>query len=1557
MEATGFHYILQVVAGVSMRKVIKIFLSVFSWLVLAAIIIPLCLALMLYLPPVQNFAVRQAANVVGNRVGTEVSVEKVRVKFFSRLALDGVYIEDARKDTLFYVRELNVGIATVPGLLRKDLALGRVGLVQPKFYLHQQADSISNLKHLILAARGDAERRAKGGKFKMRAAALEIEDMRFVYTKYVKVPREGVNFTDIATELKHLDVENISVDGDSITMRVKDIALRDKSGFAVERLSSEFFSVSPSGLRFRGVELDASGSHVEMDLLNMLYTKWQMADFLEDVRFESKMDNSTVDFRTIAYFAPSLNSWDMTVGGVEALVEGPVADMKGRVNNALVHDSRLAASFVMTGLPDVNATRFEFQVDDLQTQADDARRILATVSKNIVLGDNVYAKLRELGKMSLTGSFSGLLGDFVSQASLRTDRGNADFNLKLRPRGNNGTAFAGKLSARDFRAGQFLNVKELDRASFTAAVDGFWAKERLEVRTDALISDIGYKGYRYKGVRLDGTIKNKLFQGKISSPDPNLDFDFDGMLDFNAAVPQYDFAMELRGADLARLNLNPRDSVSVLKCRMSASGSGKTLDDLNGRVQVTDLTYVANADTLTTAVMTLEGRNSEESKNVELRSDFADIDFRSRTSYKELFPQIRNMLRAYMPMLAPKSDGRPVAAINAPSDASNYSILKVDVKETDNLAGVLLPGLVVAKGSKLSLLFNPYIRKFSLSATSEYLEYKNNFASDIEVNSRDEGDSLTLYLRAGDLYAKGLYMPQFSVNAGVKDNAVNAATHFANSENGMSALIGMNARLGRDSLDGRAQVSVRLTPSSFSSNGQTWNIFARNIVFGSRKAVFNNLVIMGSGQALYVNGPLTENKEDTLKVRLVNFDIAPISQLTSKMGYNITGKMNGTVGMASAMNGGMLEANVEFDSVVVNKTRVPATVFASLWDFENERARFTLTPKGTDKPAIRGYYRPAEKSYMAFLEMKDIDMSLLEPFLKGSVSDIRGTANASVEFSGEGRSLKTNGVIGVPELTTTVDYLNVPYTVRGAEVKMVNNKLSVQQARFTDPEGNEGLLDVSVNLNNLKNIDFSVSARPNNMLVLDTSENDNDMFFGRVYGSGRARITGDKRGVNINVNATTANRSEFHLPLSGKADALRSDLVVFKKPDKVYADSSDYLVRKRMIVNRNSKLKPQSESSSININMVLNVLPNALVELVIDPKMGGAMRGRGNGSVTLNINPSSNTLNMYGDYRITEGVYTLALQDIIERNFTIADGSSIQWTGDPVDALLNISAVYKLKTSLAPLLDDAQYSGTVPVECWLTMSERLSAPLMTFNILLPNSEAGTQMLVANSLNTQEMMATQFFSLIAFRKFYRDMGQGLNIGSASPGTDELVNILSSQLTNWLSNDRFNIGLTYRSQSEYNSDEVNLDFSTSLAGNRLLLEAEGNYDAQNTPNLNNANASNITGDFALTWLMDKNGNLRLKGFTRTIDRFDENQGLQESGIGVYYREDFNNLNELLRNIKYRFSIFGRKKDAPVKEGDEAGGQKATDAEPEEVSEKITVRPDMQKIEADSLSLQNN
>ena len=129
------------------------------------------------------------------------------------------------------------------------------------------------------------------------------------------------------------------------------------------------------------------------------------------------------------------------------------------------------------------------------------------------------------------------------------------------------------------------------------------------------------------------------------------------------------------------------------------------------------------------------------------------------------------------------------------------------------------------------------------------------------------------------------------------------------------------------------------------------------------------------------------------------------------------------------------------------------------------------------------------------------------------------------------------------------------------------------------------------------------------------------------------------------------------------------------------------------------KRQQKSDAGSrMDISLALNVRPGVEVELTVS---GNTLRARGDGTLNLQINPRSNVFEMYGDYTITEGSFLFSLQNIINKKFVIEDGSTIQWTGSPMDAMLNINAIYKLKASLQPLLqgtsDNLAADRSVPV--------------------------------------------------------------------------------------------------------------------------------------------------------------------------------------------------------------------------------------------------------------------
>ncbi len=347
----------------------------------------------------------------------------------------------------------------------------------------------------------------------------------------------------------------------------------------------------------------------------------------------------------------------------------------------------------------------------------------------------------------------------------------------------------------------------------------------------------------------------------------------------------------------------------------------------------------------------------------------------------------------------------------------------------------------------------------------------------------------------------------------------------------------------------------------------------------------------------------------------------------------------------------------------------------------------------------------------------------------------------------------------------------------------------------------------------------------------------------------------------------------------------------------------------------------------MEINMALDVRPNTELQLVIDPTVGDIIRARGSGQLNLQIDPKANIFDIYGDYTIDEGNYLFTLRNIVNKRFVIDPGSSIQWTGSPMDPILDINAIYQLKTSLQPLIPD-ESSRAVPVDCIIKLSDRLTQPEVAFAIDLPTADPEQQAIVSSLLNDQETISRQFFYLMLANSFIPESNANSSDLGVSTTTATGFELLTNQLSNWLSSSNYNVIIRYRPESELTGDEVDFGFSRGLINNRLLVELEGNYIIDNKQAFSE-DASNFMGEAYVTWLIDRAGALRLKGFTQTIDRYDENQGLQETGMGIYYRENFNNFRDLQQRVKARF----KPSDERLEKREARRGERATKKEDEE------------------------
>lgn len=1508
-----------------MRRIVNILAKMVSAIVLALIFLPLLVALLFEIPAVQNFVAREATEIISRKLGTRISIDRVDIGLFYRVSLDGFYVEDFQRDTLLYAGRLDARIKSL-GLFGGGLVFSRAELSDARFCLRETPDGEMNIKQVVDKLSKKDKARAEG-KFRLEIERLETDGLDFCMERLEhRNPSYGVDFADMHLIDIRAELKNFTIDGPVIHTDIGRLAMRERSGFVVEDLAG-CLCIANGCIDIREGHIRTAKSNIELPSLSLIGLDWALyKNFVEEVDITAQVVNTTLSSDDIAYFSPKMKDWHLTLTDVNADVSGPVADMSGSLRSVRTGaDTKLSVDFAAQGLPDVGKGHFKADISELTTSAADVDRLAAALTgKN--LPDEVLRIAKNAGKIGLTGKFDGTLTAFAADAALATEIGGATCLLQVSSLRDGCRGVLGDVKTSSLQLGELLENDLLGPLSLNVHVNGELSSEHFDAEVSGEILRLGINGYDYDSLRMKGHLVNREFNGLIEARDRNLRFDFRGLLDLNDEQrPRYDFALDLEEANLAALGVNRRDSVSVLAARIAARAVGRTLDDLNGIIFVRDVSYRYNDRELAADSVVIVGRNSLSDKFIRLRSDFVDADYEGKTSYKEVFAYLQQRFRDYVPTL----DGGPGWQAQHPDTvelADGYSQLTVNVRKINPLVNAVSPGLQIADGSQLLLRINPANDKLSFEAASDYIERGRMLVTRLNLDAHNRGDSLVFAASTEDLYLNSFHMSRVGMSGGAKDNKLELITDFADTIGDVSGRIGFRSEFARGRGPAGRQIDLRLTPSYISRGEKTWNIYTDGITADTSRIRIDRFRMVNAGQQLLLDGVVSRRLQDSVQLTLHNFELAPFSQFTSSMGYRVDGRTNGSATMKAVLGAGEVQADIVVDSISINDLAVPSIWLRSRWDFIQNRAGILVQQRENLDTLVRGFYAPSQKRYYARATLDAVELSALDPLLKGVVERTGGNADVDIALRGSGKEANLSGQIAVRDFTTTVDFTQVTYTMPRAVIEVKNNHLIAEGVPLYDPEKNEGLFSIDLNLEHLSNIFYSVKVLPKELMVLNTTSKDNDLFYGRIFASGSATIAGSKDGVKMNIVATTEGDSEFYMPLSGQSNAKTADFVTFVTPEQI--DTTDYLVRKKLLFQQQGR-KKEAAGSTMDITMALNVQDNTAFQLVIDPTVGSALKGRGNGMLNLHINPGNGIFNMYGDYTLIEGSFLFSLQNIISKKFIIESGSMIQWTGEPVDARLDINAVYKLKTSLQPLLNtvtassDDDQSGSrisdrsVPVDCKIHIGGRLSNPQLDFSVVVPVTDIETQAAVASVLNTQEAQAQQFISLVALGTFSNS--GSANIG-ASSGVATGLEMLTNQLTNWFSTDDYRIILNYRAGSEMTGDEVDFGFSTNLINNRLLVEVEGNYIIDNKQAVSN-NVSNFMGEAHVTWLIDKSGNLRLKAFTQTIDRFDENQGLQETGIGISYKEDFNNFKDLKQRIRDRFTNKKRQKKRQARREEQA------------------------------------
>ncbi|KKM14090.1 hypothetical protein LCGC14_1709630, partial [marine sediment metagenome] len=373
----------------------------------------------------------------------------------------------------------------------------------------------------------------------------------------------------------------------------------------------------------------------------------------------------------------------------------------------------------------------------------------------------------------------------------------------------------------------------------------------------------------------------------------------------------------------------------------------------------------------------------------------------------------------------------------------------------------------------------------------------------------------------------------------------------------------------------------------------------------------------------------------------------------------------------------------------------------------------------------------------------------------------------------------------------------------------------------------------------------------------------------------------------------------------------------------------------------------------MDVEAILEIANDAVFNVIIDKKSGDNLQVSGEAELNLSIEPNGR-VGLSGRYEVQSGHYETSLYNLVKRRFELNPGSTVTWRGDPMDAELDVTAVYNVETSAAPLMTTVdpssatKYQQVLPFMVYLNVKGELMEPKLSFGMDMPEDDQGALGGAVygrvQQLNEQESeLNKQVFSLLALNKFFPASGSdGSGGGTAALAKDNVNKMLSGQLNSFSDKVFGNTGIDlnfdldsftdYQGDSPQDRTQLNINAQKKLFDNRLIVTAGSAVDVEGSSSQSQGSTP-IIGNVSLEYLLTENGRYRLRGFRKNEYTNVIDGQLIVTGAALIFNREFNEFSELFNPLKdtdLENANKGNSSDVDEKEEDKKDDAKKKDAD---------------------------
>lgn len=1421
--------------------------------------------LLLSIPAVQTGIAKYVTNQINTDFKTNINIERIGLQINGDVELKGVLIRDYKKDTLISATELNTSILNFKNLYKGKLVFGDIDLEGVIFNLvTYKGETDTNLD--VFVARFDEDNPTESeSTFLLSSSDVTIKDGIFRMINENNETPKILEFTNVFT-----NSTNLLINGPNVSTRINTLAFNDSRGLKMKNLVTNF-SYTKEQIFLDNLDIKTENSILKGDV-KFSYKREDLQFFTDKVQVNANFTEADIALNELNTFYDEFGINQRA--NFSTQITGTLNDMY--LNNLKLNtssNSKIYGDIHFQNLFNKEENNFYMNGDfqNLSSNYKDLKALLPNV-----LGNAIPSAFDRLGRFTIVGQSEITTSEIKANLQIQTDLGFIDSNLEMKTFNDvNNATYKGKIVFKDFDLGMFMENSNWGKTSLNLEVNGKgFSLDGLDTKLLGDVYSVVYNGYEYNNLEVSGVLGNNIYDGKLVSNDDNFKLTFNGLADFSKEISEFDFVADVSYANLKAMNFVRNDSLSVFKGAITMKATGTSVNNAVGIIQFSNTSYINEYDEYYFEDFQITSTFKDDVRYINVNSP--DI-ITGQLSGVFLFEDIDKLFENAL---------GSIYANYIPNKVLENQYIDFNFNIYNKIVEVFVPDIELGKNTYIRGHVESKEDEFNLTFKSPKIKLFDYFADQISLQVDNKNPLFNTYVEVDSINTNFYNISKFNlINVTLKDTLF-IRSEFQGGKNNNDAY---NLSFYH-TINNENKSVIGFSKSDVTFKGNTWilneNRNRKNrLVFDNKfkNIKIDSFLLSHNSEQIKLFGELRDSTYKDIKLNFKDVNLAHITPAIDSL--DLRGNVNGKLDLFQQNGQYLPTSNITIDDLEVNSL--------VLGSFDAEIKGNTSLTNYSVNAKIKDY---TSESFSAIgiidvasnistidvnLNFNNFNLSPLNPFLSGILTNIRGEVSGIVKVEGSLNKPEMNGDLRLDNSGLTVPYLNIDFEFANkSSVTLDNQSFIFNNIRLTDTKYNsKATLDGSISHVNFGDWSLYLDINTERLLVLDTQEETEDApYYGTGFIGGLASIKGPTDDLVISVIGETKPGTVFVIPLTDSETFGDNSFIHFLTPEEKRAKSLGKQVQTQNI-------------SGLELDFELDITQDAEIEIVIDEVSGSTIKGSGVGGLLIDIN-TNGKFNIYGDFSVFNGVYNFMYGGIVQKKFIVEPGGTLAWEGDPFNAQMEINAIYKTQANPSPLLDNP-INRSIPVYVLTSLSGPLEKPDIEFNFEFPNVSSTVKSELNYRLDSKEDRDNQALYLLATGAFSNRLNDVNVTGTITERLNGIINGFFST-----SDNKVNIGLNFEAGEntpDYQTDDrLGVTLQTNIS-DRILINGKVGVP------VGGVSETVIAGDVQIDFLLNDEGTLTAKVFNRenSIRNFGEEIGYTQ-GVGIAWNVDFDTFGELIQII---------------------------------------------------------